>query len=205
MSWRKQAILGAATFGALATFVAISRTLTKSDGTALDHAIMGFVGRARRPLSNAVAQGFTFLGGVPAVVGVSLVGVVLTRHRPRRAAQIVVGALGGLGAELVVKRRFRRARPTVLEHLDPVGSTSFPSGHSMAAASLALSLAFVAARSSRLRAHRGALLAGAAGLAGGVGASRVYLGVHWPTDVVAGLALGAAWACASESVFDWVA
>ncbi|HVH40819.1 MAG TPA: phosphatase PAP2 family protein, partial [Labilithrix sp.] len=81
-------------------------------------------------------------------------------------------------------------------------STAFPSGHAMASASLYLTLAFVASRSRRLRAWRSSLLAGAGTLATMVGATRVYLGVHWPTDVLGGLALGTAWACTTEATFD---
>jgi len=83
-----------------------------------------------------------------------------------------------------------------------VTSTSFPSGHSMASSSLYVTLAFVASRSRRLRSRRGSLLAGAGAFATLIGATRVYLGVHWPTDVLGGLALGTAWACAAEAVFD---
>ena len=85
----------------------------------------------------------------------------------------------------------------ICEHLEAVSSTSFPSGHATAAASIYLSMAFVAARGSR---HPGLLLAGAGAFAAAVGASRVYLGVHWPTDVVSGLAIGTAWACGTEAL-----
>jgi undecaprenyl-diphosphatase len=201
--WGEQASLAAVTLGALGGFIAVSRTITGKEGNKLDRAVMRSVVRARRPLGNAIVRGITFFGSVPGAVGVSLAALALARKKPRLALQIVVGALGGVSAELGIKRIFRRARPRIAVHLeDVVGSTSFPSGHATAASSLYLTLAFVASRSRALRAHRGKLLAGAAAFATLIGATRVYLGVHWPTDVFGGLALGTAWASTAEAVFD---
>jgi undecaprenyl-diphosphatase len=75
----------------------------------------------------------------------------------------------------------------------------------MASASLYLTLAFVAGRGHRLRARRGRLLGAGGALALGVSASRVFVGVHWPTDVLGGFVLGTAWACLAEGVFDLTA
>jgi undecaprenyl-diphosphatase len=156
-------------------------------------------------VSNALVRGVTFFGSVVAGVAITASAVVAFRRRPRIAQQVVAGALGGISAELVIKRFFRRERPTLLAHLEEVQSSSFPSGHSMAAASLYLTLAFVGSRSRRKRGHRAAVIAAASALASGIGATRVFLGVHWPTDVLGGLALGTAWACATEAAFDLTA
>lgn len=161
------------------------------------------MGRARRPWLNVLAKTVTFFGGVLGAVTISVGSLIAARKRPRAAAQIALGSLGGIVAELGLKQRFVRERPQLLEHLEVVHSTSFPSGHSMAASSIYLTLAYVASRSRRLRAERGVWLAAATGLASAIGATRVYLGVHWPTDVLGGLALGIAWASATEAVFDW--
>lgn len=204
-AWGKHASLAAVTLGAIGGFVAISRTIQGSGGNAFDRAVVEAVGRARHPVSNALVRGVTFFGSVIAGIAISGSAVVAFRHRPRIAYQIVGGALGGISAELVIKRFFRRERPKLLAHLEKVSSTSFPSGHSMAAASLYLTLAFIGSRSRRLRPHRSALIASAASFASTIGATRVFLGVHWPTDVLGGLALGTAWACATEAVFDLTA
>jgi undecaprenyl-diphosphatase len=204
-AWGKHASLAAVSLGAIGGFLAISRTIQGSEGNAFDRAVMNAMGRARHPVSNALVRGVTFFGSVVAGITISTGAVVAFRHRPRVAHQVIAGALGGISAELVIKRFFRRERPKLLAHLEKVTSTSFPSGHSMAAASLYLTLGFVGSRSRRLRPYRGAVIAGAASLASVIGATRVFLGVHWPTDVLGGLALGTAWACGTEAAFDLTA
>ncbi len=200
--WGKQASLAAVVLGATGAFLALTCTIGGQNGSRFDRAVLRTVGRARHPLSNAAVRTVSVLGSVPGAGAISLAAVVLARSRPRLATQIVVGALGGISAELGFKRIFRRKRPTILLHLEHVSSSSFPSGHSMAASALYLTLAFVASRSRRLRSDRGSLLAGAGALATTIGATRVYLGVHWPTDVLGGLALGTAWACIAEAAFN---
>lgn len=204
--WGKQASLAAVALGMLGGFLALSRTLkgatTNTRANDFDRALIGALGRVRHPVSNALVRGVTFFGSVPGAIGVSLIALGYARRRPRLAWQVAVGALGGVVAELGIKQIFRRERPTLLAHLEHVRSTSFPSGHSMASSSLYLTLAFVASRSRRLRTRRAGLLVSAGAFASTIGATRVYLGVHWPTDVLGGLALGTAWACAAEAAFD---
>ena len=201
--WGEQAILAGVSLGAIGGFAALATAVLHERNVGFDQRLVGFVGRRRRPVGNAAALALTFLGGPVGASGVALGALTLTRRRPLLAAQVSIGAVGGLIAEFVMKRFFLRKRPTVLSHLERVQSSSFPSGHSMAAASLYLTLAFVAGRHRRLHGHRGALLGGAGALASVIGATRVYLGVHWPTDVIGGLSLGTAWACATEAVFDF--
>lgn len=203
--WGTQASLAAVALGSLGAFLGATRAITSKHGNAFDRSVIRRIGRARGPASNVIARVVTFFGAATGATAASVAAVVLTRRRPRVASQIAIGALGGITAELVIKRFFRRKRPTILAHLDRVHSTSFPSGHSMAAASLYLTLAFVAGRSPRLPLGRGALLGCGGALAALVGASRVYLGVHWPTDVLGGLALGTAWASITEAAFDLTA
>ena len=200
--WAEQASLASVALGAVGAFLAVSRATTWKRGNVVDRAIVRKLGRTRGSLGNVVARIVTFFGAVPGAAGMAIAAIAVSRRQPRLAWQVVAGTLGGAAAELVIKPFFRRKRPTLLEHLEDVQSTAFPSGHAMASASLYLTLAFVASRSHRLRARRAALLAGASTVAVTIGASRVYLGVHWPTDVLGGFALGTAWACLMEAAFN---
>lgn len=202
--WAREATLAAVSLGALGAFAAIQRTIHPLRGNAFDRLLMRSAGRMRSPAMNAVAKAITSLGGVPGAIAIAVGATIGARHYPRAAFQVGIGALGGVGAELGLKQAFGRARPTQLAHLERVTSKSFPSGHAMASAALYLTLAFVMGR-ERLRDRRAAMIVGASGVAASIGLTRVYLGVHWPTDVAGGLALGTAWASAVEAAFDWSA
>lgn len=113
----------------------------------------------------------------------------------RRTALFVVGATGGGAlASTLLKLAFARPRPDLVPHATEVATASFPSGHAMVSAVVYLTLAALLARlvaAPRLKAY---IIGVAVVLTLLIGTSRIYLGVHWPSDVLAGWAAGAAWA-----------
>ena len=124
----------------------------------------------------------------------------------RRSMLLLLTAVGG-GQMLTTlfKRGFDRPRPDLVPHEAIVYTASFPSGHAMMAAVTYLTLGAMLARVQPTRALRAYVLALAAIVTVAVGISRVYLGVHWPTDVLAGWTAGAAWALACWTVARWLA
>ena len=139
---------------------------------------------------------FTALGSTAVLVLVTLssAGYLKLRGRPRLAWLLVLAVLGAVALSHGLKAGFDRPRPDLISHGAVVHTASFPSGHSLLSATVFLtcgSLLAAAHRSRRLQAY---ILGWAVFLATLVGLSRIYLGVHWPTDVVAGWAVGTAWA-----------
>ena len=144
----------------------------------------------------AIAQDVTALGSNVILVSVSLVvlgGLLLERKRGA-ALLTAVSILGGTVMSLLVKLLFERPRPDVVPHMVEVFTASFPSGHAMLSAVTYLTLGALMTRiqaGPRLKLY---VMAVAVAVTLLVGASRIYLGVHWPTDVLAGWCLGSAWA-----------
>lgn len=138
----------------------------------------------------------TALGG-PTVIGLVTVGVTgffVLQTRYRTALVVAVTCFGGEVLDTVMKLLFNRPRPTVVPHLRQAYSTSFPSGHAMESAIVYLTLAAILMRAVDNRATKLYILGIAVLLTTLVGSSRVYLGVHYPTDVLGGWVVGFFWA-----------
>jgi undecaprenyl-diphosphatase len=142
------------------------------------------------------AQDITVLGGRTMLIAVTLfVTGYLALERKYGAMWLVVVAAGGGGLlSTAMKQLFDRGRPDVVSHLVAVTSPSFPSGHSMLAAILYLTLGALLARFAVRRRTKVYLLTVALFATFVVGSSRAYLGVHYPSDVVAGWCAGLGWA-----------
>lgn len=138
----------------------------------------------------------TALGGSIVLVGLTItVAAYLWMEGKKHAMLLVLAAVfGGMAAGHLMKMGFDRARPDLVPHHSHVYTASFPSGHAMGAAVTYLTLAALLARITGRWHVKAYLLMLGVLLTVLVGVSRVYLGVHWPTDVLAGWAAGAAWA-----------
>jgi undecaprenyl-diphosphatase len=146
----------------------------------------------------------TALGGVVLRIMFTIAAVVaLIYLRLRREALVLVGTLlSGLLVELAMKQLVGRPRPQIVPHLMEAGGMSFPSGHSFNAALGFIAVALAFATFSHLRRVRWTII-GAAVLASMLVAwSRVWLGVHFPTDVIAGWLGGAGWAFLGEALLQ---
>ena len=138
----------------------------------------------------------TALGGptVLSLVVLAVVGFLLLHARYRSALAIVLTAVSGEALNAVMKSLFMRPRPALVPHLRVVYETSFPSGHAMNSAIIYLALGAMLMRMTPRRLTKVYCLTIAVLATVLVGISRVYLGVHYPTDVLAGWTIGLAWA-----------
>lgn len=138
----------------------------------------------------------TALGGftVLTLLTCLVVGFLLASRKPGTALFVALAITSGALLSTALKGLFVRQRPEIVPHLVQVSSTSFPSGHAMNSAMVYLTLAALLARSQEEAKVRVYLIAAAITLTAMIGFSRVYLGVHWPSDVLAGWTFGALWA-----------
>lgn len=179
-----------------ACFAAVAQWVRAGDSLRFDVAVLEFFGRHRIPWLEATLVEITVLGTgttVFMVAGVAALFLSLTRHR-YSGALLLASTIGGLLLNAVLKLGFDRPRPQVFTWATHVASTSFPSGHAMSAAIVYGTLAYLAARLQSSRIARAMTLSAAALLIALIGLSRMYLGVHYPSDVLAGIVVGLAWA-----------
>ena len=149
----------------------------------------------------------TALGGFTVVTLVTVVAVIaFLIHRRWRHAAVMAGTvlLANFSASFA-KAIYARPRPDLVPHGSYVYSASFPSGHSAMSATVFLTLAVLIASLEVERGAKALVFVLAAFLVAGIGVSRVYLGVHWPSDVLGGWCLGAAWALAGWIALRWLA
>ncbi len=199
--------------GLLFAFAELAGEVLEGETLAFDKALLLALRDAADPDRPAgpwwlaqVARDITALGSTTVLVltTAATLGFLLLLHKRGVALLVLVSVGGGLALSSGLKVLVGRARPDLVPHGDVVVTASFPSGHAMLSAVVYLTLGallaqFVAGR--RLKAY---LLVCAMLLTLLVGISRVYLAVHWPTDVLAGWCVGAAWAALCWVVAEWL-
>ena len=188
-----------AALACMAVFLAASLEL-RAGGAGLgafDAAVAGWLRAWRTPENTLMAIDLTALGSSAVVTLVTLVCCALfaLRRDAWAVAHIAVASAGAGVLTRLLKHYFERPRPADLPPLAQSLGSSFPSGHTVMATALYLTFAVLACRVFQRRHERAAVFGVALLVIALVGATRVYLGVHHPSDVLAGAAVGSAWAC----------
>lgn len=207
--WRAHLLAGAVAGAACLAFAAIAEEVGEEETLAFDRAVLLSLrvpGDPSDPIGprwvEEVGRDVTALGSLALLaIFTAAAGGYLWLAGKHRAALLLVGAV--VSGELVatgLKMAFRRPRPDVVAHHALVYTSSFPSGHSMMSAVAFLTAGAMLARTEPRRRVKAAIMAWAIALTFLTGASRVYLGVHWPTDVAAGWLAGAGWAAICWSI-----
>jgi len=178
---------------ALYVFAVLANSVMADETEIVDFAVLAALREVQSPGLNHLALFFSLLGSE--VLAVLMVGLLILFGRKRRWGSVVSLLLVVVGAQMlnnVLKDWFHRTRPAPVEGLIPAQAFSFPSGHAMVAAAFYLFIGYLAWRllKGRTRIICAALLVVIALL---IGLSRLYLGVHYLTDVVAGYTAGIAW------------
>lgn len=193
----------AAAAGAVWAFVEIADEVREGESEAFDRAVILALRTATDPNDpigprwfEEMMRDFTALGGfaVLTVMVLAVAGYLLLARKPRTALLVVLSSVGGTLVSSALKFGYSRSRPDLVSHVTDVYTASFPSGHSMMSAVVYLTLGALLASVERDHRIKAYLLSLALALSMLVGITRIYLGVHWPTDVLAGWAAGTAWA-----------
>ena len=187
----------------LFVFISLAGEVTEGDTQAFDTRILQALRSPddpSKPIGPAWMEesllDLTAIGG-PAVLGLivlAVIGFLLLQTRVRTALFVAITWLSGELLNTAMKHAFNRPRPTIVPHLREAFSTSFPSGHAMESAIVYLTLGTILMRVAESRVTKVYCLGIAILLTVLVGASRVYLGVHYPTDVLGGWIIGFVWA-----------
>jgi undecaprenyl-diphosphatase len=208
-AWRavpahRAALLAAAVGGAVvcalaAVFAAILDNVLDGDGiTMVDRPVSAWLATHRLPAVTAVLRAVTLLGGPPVLVSVLAVTSVITARHARSVVPVVTGAMVSAGfglTVLVVKLVVARPRPAPPYQVGTADGYSFPSGHATTVTGAAIVCGWMLTHWwTRSRAAQYAIRSVVVIVVAGVGFSRIYLGVHFLSDVIAGWVLGAGWA-----------
>ena len=184
-----------AVFGTFA-FAELAKLVSGGHTQAFDDAVLRWMQRHQTPWVQGLMLEVTMLGTwivVLSIVSIAGLFLWLTDHR-YSAVLLLVATAGGIGLNNILKVGFSRPRPHIFEWGTTAATWSFPSGHAMSATVVYVTVAYLAARLQKRHVARLATLAVAAVMVAMICFSRLYLGVHYPSDVLAGVIIGLSWA-----------
>jgi undecaprenyl-diphosphatase len=185
------------------TFVEVADDMTEADGQAFDQMVLTWLqpvaGEPRGPwwLHEAAAD-LTSLGGISVLTLFAVIAFsfLIIQRKRLSALLLVVGLIGGVALSEGLKALFARERPPVAYQAVETLNASFPSGHALLSTVFYLSLGVMLTRAFPRKRLKAFVLVAGIVIALLIGVTRVYLGAHWASDVLAGWCAGAAWAMA---------
>lgn len=182
-------------------FAQIAEEVLEAESYAFDTNILLTVRSWHSPLLDIAMLGITFIGDPLVLLIICLIlGAWLVRRKQKsEATTLAVAAIGAIGLNVLLKQLFSRDRPALWDRVVDVGQYSFPSGHAMVSMVIYGFIGYILA--TRYRRQQLWIIGLTTLLVTAIGFSRLYLGVHWPTDIIAGYAAGLVWliACISSS------
>ena len=187
----------------LNAFIFLADEVVEGETNHLDRAVLTALrvpGRPHQPIGpqwlDVAARDFTALGSIAVLATFVLLvaGLFFGLRRLREGLLLIAAGGGGIAVSQLVKGWVGRERPDLVFRAVEAANPSFPSGHAMLSAVVFLSLGALSARFASSRRVKTYVMAAAVLLTLLVGVTRIYLGVHWLTDVLAGWSLGSAWA-----------
>lgn len=185
---------------------AVSAGLTEGFDEPIHDLLRSSSGFLATPRMQELGRDVTALGGTVVLTFVTLAAAVylLLARRPGAATLVAVSVVGGELLQQALKSYLARPRPVALAPAPyaDLDSWSFPSGHAMSSTIVYLIVARLLMREQPQSPAKIYILAVTITLIAGIGLSRIYLGVHWPTDVIGGWTIGTAWALLCSGFAD---
>lgn len=182
-------------------FVELADEVRERDTLPFDETVLRAVNSVASPLLDAMAVAITQLGGVIGVLAITAGAVLILwgRGLHKKALLLLIGVGGGVILNVLLKAIFQRDRPQLWERIVTENSYSFPSGHAMASSALALSLIVLFWPTK----WRWLVVIIASLYMIVIALTRLYLGVHYPTDILAGWMVSGAWVALVMSIVSY--
>lgn len=189
----------------VALFIHLTFSVNSNGGVQnFDESILKWIETIRTPFWNSMMLDITALGGLALtiVLGLLAVAVFLLSEDIAAAIHLVLTSAGGFYISIWTKGIISRPRPSIIPQLIHASGFSYPSGHSITSAAIYVTMAILACRHYKQFKTRVMLLALAAIMICLISFSRIYLGVHYPSDTMSGALIGIAWSLFMAALFS---
>lgn len=187
-------------------FLGLTAAVLKGVGESFELRLLTLIKGWTSPTLDNITASLTQLGSATVLTMTTVLATAFLFILPdaRRASKFLFTVTGAEVLHVAGKTLMGRERPTAVIELVQLHTASFPSGHALMVPVIYVTLALLAYPSIKRTAARRFLLASTIALAAAIGLTRLYMGVHYPSDILAGWCLAAAWMGVSFTMFGWL-